>query len=93
MVSGLEVDPISISLVNRSDYGLSAGIFTRDLDASETFIASVNTGQVAVNLPTSGWDAHLPFGGFKDSGSLFKEQGTAGLDFYRRLKTVSVRAR
>lgn len=82
----------AISLVNDSDYGLSAGIFTGDLKASERFIAEVDTGQVAVNLPTSGWDAHLPFGGFKDSGSLFKEQGTAGLAFYRKLKTIAVRA-
>ena len=90
-ITGVDSLDEAISLVNGSNYGLSAGIFTRDLNASERFISGVDTGQVAVNLPTSGWDAHLPFGGFKDSGSLFKEQGTAGLGFYRKLKTIAVR--
>ena len=81
----------AIDIVNDSSYGLSAGIFTTDLAASHTFADRVNTGQVAVNLPTSGWDAHLPFGGFKDSGSLFKEQGAEGLRFYTRVKTVAMR--
>ena len=33
---------------------------------------------VSVNLPASGWDVHHPFGGFRDSGSPFKEQGAPG---------------
>lgn len=81
----------AIDLVNDSQYGLSAGIFTRDLSAAHQFADRVATGQVAVNLPTSGWDVHMPFGGFKDSGSLFKEQGVEGLGFYTRVKTVAMR--
>ena len=81
----------AIDLVNDSPYGLSAGIFTQDLAASHAFADRVSTGQIAVNLPTSGWDAHLPFGGFKDSGSLFKEQGVEGLRFYTRVKTVAMK--
>jgi acyl-CoA reductase-like NAD-dependent aldehyde dehydrogenase len=46
--------------------------------------------QVAVNLPTSGWDVHMPFGGFRESGSAFKEQGLDALRFYTRTKTVAV---
>jgi alpha-ketoglutaric semialdehyde dehydrogenase len=48
-------------------------------------------GQVSVNLPTSGWDVHHPFGGFRESGSAFKEQGGPGLRFYTRIKTSAVR--
>ena len=81
----------AIDLVNDSTYGLSAGIFTRSLEHSHAFAARVVTGQVSVNLPTSGWDVHLPFGGFKDSGSPFKEQGTGALGFYTRVKTVAMR--
>jgi NAD-dependent aldehyde dehydrogenases len=81
----------AIDLVNDSPYGLSAAIFTRDLGDSHAFVDRVMTGQVAVNLPTSGWDVHLPFGGFKDSGSPFKEQGTEGMGFYTRVKTVAMR--
>lgn len=81
----------AIDLVNASTYGLSASIFSRDLGTSHRFVAAADTGQVSVNLPTSGWDVQLPFGGFKDSGSLFKEQGTAALGFYTRLKTVAMK--
>jgi aldehyde dehydrogenase (NAD+) len=40
---------------------------------------------------TAGWDVHHPFGGFRESGSAFKEQGTPGLRFYTRIKTAAVR--
>jgi acyl-CoA reductase-like NAD-dependent aldehyde dehydrogenase len=36
-------------------------------------------------------DVHHPFGGFRDSGSAFKEQGSPGLRFYTRIKTSAVR--
>ncbi|GAB2558057.1 aldehyde dehydrogenase family protein [Leucobacter ruminantium] len=78
--------------VNDSSYGLSAAVFTRSLAAAERFIAEADTGQVSVNLPTSGWDIHHPFGGFKFSGSGYKEQGVEALGFYRRVKTAAVRA-
>jgi aldehyde dehydrogenase (NAD+) len=74
-------------------YGLSAAIFTDSLDATYEFADRMDTGQVAVNLPTAGWDVHLPFGGFRESGSAFKEQGAQGLEFYTRVKTVAMRHR
>jgi acyl-CoA reductase-like NAD-dependent aldehyde dehydrogenase len=82
----------AVELVNDSQYGLSAAVFTRDLGAAAYFEEYVNTGQVSVNLPTSGWDVHQPFGGFLDSGSAFKEQGLESLRFYTRVKTVAVRS-
>jgi aldehyde dehydrogenase (NAD+) len=81
----------AIGAVNDSSYGLSASIFTSSLRAANRFVDAVDTGQVAVNLPTSGWDVHHPFGGFKESGSPFKEQGLEGLRFYTRVKTAAVR--
>ena len=83
----------AIQAVNDSRYGLSASIFTRDLEAAHRFAAEVDVGNVAVNLPTAGWDVQHPFGGFKDSGSPFKEQGTAAFDFYCRTKTIAMRTR
>jgi len=82
----------AIDAANDSPYGLAAALFTDSVDASTRFIDSVEAGQVAVNLPTSGWDVHMPFGGWKLSGSGFKEQGLEGLRFYTRVKTVAVKA-
>jgi aldehyde dehydrogenase (NAD+) len=81
----------AVRLANDSSYGLSAAVFTNSLRLASEFIDRVDAGQVAVNLPTSGWDVHHPFGGFRDSGSAFKEQGAPGLRFYTRLKTAAVR--
>jgi aldehyde dehydrogenase (NAD+) len=81
----------AITIVNSSEYGLSASVFTRDMDAAHTFTSQVEAGNIGVNLPTSGWDVHMPFGGFKMSGSGEKEHGLDGLRFYTRTKTVAVR--
>jgi aldehyde dehydrogenase (NAD+) len=80
----------AVSAVNDSRYGLSAAIFTASLDRAHRFADVAEVGQVAVNLPTSGWDVHMPFGGFRESGSAFKEQGLDALRFYTRTKTVAV---
>jgi aldehyde dehydrogenase (NAD+) len=82
----------AIELANASEYGLSAGLFTRSLAATDEFLRRIEAGQAAVNLPTSGWDVHQPFGGFKLSGSPFKEQGLEALGFYTRTKTCAVQA-
>jgi alpha-ketoglutaric semialdehyde dehydrogenase len=81
----------AVRLTNDSSYGLSAAVFTTDLRRASEFIDRAEAGQVAVNLPTSGWDVHHPFGGFRESGSAFKEQGAPGLRFYTRIKTAAVR--
>ncbi|MFF0366437.1 aldehyde dehydrogenase family protein [Micromonospora sp. NPDC005087] len=83
----------AIDAVNDSAFGLSASIFTTGLAATDRFLDEADTGQVAVNLPTSGWDVHHPFGGFRLSGSAFKEQGVEALHFYTRVKTCAVRTR
>jgi alpha-ketoglutaric semialdehyde dehydrogenase len=80
----------AVEAANDSRYGLSASIFTTSLEHALRFADLVETGQVAVNLPTSGWDVHMPFGGFRESGSAFKEQGVDALRFYTRTKTVAV---
>jgi alpha-ketoglutaric semialdehyde dehydrogenase len=80
----------AVDAANDSEYGLSAAVFTQDLAAAHRFIRRAQVGQVAVNLPTSGWDVHHPFGGWKNSGSPFKEHGKHGLRFYTRVKTVAL---
>jgi len=81
----------AVRLANDTVYGLAAAVFTTSLTSASRFIDLAEAGQVAVNLPTAGWDVHHPFGGFRDSGSPFKEQGSPGLRFYTRIKTAAVR--
>ena len=80
----------AIAEVNDSRFGLAAAVFTASLSAAHRFLEEVECGQIAVNTTTSGWDVHHPFGGFGDSGSAFKEQGSAALRFYTRVKTVAI---
>jgi acyl-CoA reductase-like NAD-dependent aldehyde dehydrogenase len=82
----------ALALLNDSPYGLAAALYSNSNAAIQSFIADAHVGQVAVNLPTSGWDVHMPFGGHKASGSGHKEQGIEGLDFYRQTKTVAIAA-
>jgi alpha-ketoglutaric semialdehyde dehydrogenase len=81
----------AVGLANDCDYGLSAAVFTTSLGRACEFIDRAGAGQVSVNLPTSGWDVHQTFAGFRDSGSPFKEQGAPGLRFYTWLKTAAAR--
>jgi aldehyde dehydrogenase (NAD+) len=93
VISMITVDGVdaAISAVNDSAYGLSSSVITRSLASAMRFVDEVDTGQVSVNQPTSGWDIHHPFGGFKESGSAFKEQGVGALQFYTRVKTAAIR--
>ncbi len=80
----------AIELANRTRYGLSASLFTRDLRSALTYIHRIEAGLVRVNGDTTGVDPHAPFGGFKGSSSGSREQGPAAREFYTEIKTVQV---
>jgi len=80
----------AIDLANRTTYGLSASLFTRDLRAALDYINRIHVGLVRVNGDTTGVDPHAPFGGMKGSSSGSREQGPAAREFYTEIKTVQV---
>lgn len=79
----------AVALANDSDYGLGAGIHTRDLDRALRLADRVDAGYVMINEYFAGGPA-VPFGGIKDSGT-GRERGLVALESYLRLKTVVAR--
>ncbi|KAA0114666.1 aldehyde dehydrogenase [Mycolicibacterium sp. P9-22] len=79
----------AIALANATEYGLSASVHTRSLKWAERFAHGVTAGSLNVNLPTSGIEAHVAFGGLKDSGSGPPELGPDAMRFFSNQVTVS----
>jgi aldehyde dehydrogenase (NAD+) len=79
----------AIDLANDTDFGLTAAIWTRDVDRALAFVERVQAGMAVVNGPTYGSEPHMPFGGFKQSGNGFREAGTEALDVYSDWKSVA----
>ena len=80
----------ALGVVNSVEYGLSAAIYTRDINAALRAVDGINTGIVYVNAPTIGAEIPLPFGGTKHTGNGFREAGTRGIEQFSQLKTVYV---
>lgn len=78
----------AVRLANATRYGLSASIWTRDINAAHSIAAKVRAGTVWIN----GWgaiDPRLPWGGFKSSG-IGRELGWRGLDACTEEKVISI---
>lgn len=82
----------AIRLSNSSDYALSSGIFTRDMNQARRYIHEVEAGLAHVNIHTGFKDPSLPFGGWKDSGSGPPENGRPGLEFFVEQKAVYLKS-
>jgi acyl-CoA reductase-like NAD-dependent aldehyde dehydrogenase len=78
----------ALALANDTPFGLSAAIYTSSLAHAEHFKRNAEAGMVMVNLPTSGADYHVPFGGRKASSFGPREQGTTAREFYSIVKTA-----
>jgi alpha-ketoglutaric semialdehyde dehydrogenase len=92
VVSVMPVDNFdqAIEVANDVKYGLSASIYTRNVNNAFRAQRDLQTGIVYVNAPTIGAETHLPFGGIKNTGNGHRESGDAALDFYSEWKTVYI---
>lgn len=80
----------AIAMANDTPYGLSASIFTQDINNGYRAMRDVYTGIFYINAPTIGAETHLPFGGTKETGNGHREAGTAALDVYSEWKSIYV---
>src|SRR4026209_228551 len=80
----------AMEVANDCEYGLSSSIFTNDAARIFRFVDDIETGMTHINSPTTGGEAHVPFGGSKGTGIGDREQGSTALDFYTELKVVYV---
>ena len=83
---GSEEDGIRIA--NDTIYGLTSGVWTRDINKAYRFARAVRSGTVCVNCYDRG-DNSLPFGGFKQSG-IGRDKSLHALENYTQLKTTYI---
>src|SRR5262245_38514467 len=77
-------------LANRSQYGLVAGIWTRDINKAMALSSRIKSGQVYINTYGAGGGVELPFGGYKKSG-YGREKGLESLASYTQVKNVCIK--
>jgi aldehyde dehydrogenase (NAD+) len=80
----------ALEIANGVTYGLSASIYTRNVNLAYRAMRDFEAGIVYVNAPTIGAEIQLPFGGKKATGNGHREAGTAAIDFYSEWKTLYI---
>src|SRR5882672_10141636 len=80
----------AIEITNSVRYGLSAAIYTQDVNRAFHAMEETYTGIFYVNSSTIGAEVHLPFGGTKGTGNGHREAGTQVLDIFSEWKSVYV---
>jgi aldehyde dehydrogenase (NAD+) len=76
----------AVKVNNEVRYGLSSAIYTQDVNVAFRAMEDLQNGITYVNAPTIGAEAHLPFGGVKQTGNGHREGGWEVYDFYSETK-------
>ena len=71
---------------NGVKYGLSSSLYTRDVNLAFRALNELDNGITYINAPTIGAEAHLPFGGVKQTGNGHREGGWEVYEFYSETK-------
>jgi aldehyde dehydrogenase (NAD+) len=80
----------AIEVGNSVEYGLSASIYTQDINNAFTAMREMYTGIFYVNAPTIGAETHLPFGGTKNTGNGHREACVQALEVFSEWKSIYV---
>jgi aldehyde dehydrogenase (NAD+)/gamma-glutamyl-gamma-aminobutyraldehyde dehydrogenase len=86
-IMSVRSDAEALAIASDTQYGLHATVFTRDIDRALHMARSLPCGTVSVNGFSEG-DIKTPFGGYKMSGSLARDNGTEALAQYMQTKTI-----
>ncbi len=76
----------AFAINNDVKYGLSSSLYTRDVNLAFRALNELDNGITYINAPTIGAEAHLPFGGVKQTGNGHREGGWEVYDFYSETK-------
>lgn len=79
-----------IRIMNDTIYGLSSSLYTANINDAYTAIRDIKAGITYINAPTIGAEAHMPFGGVKQTGNGHREGGWTVYEFFSEWKTVYV---
>ena len=77
----------ALRVANSTRYGLAASVFTARADVARRFAAGIESGMIHVNHGTAS-QAHVPFGGRKDSGAGAFSIGPTARDFFTTVKVI-----
>jgi aldehyde dehydrogenase (NAD+) len=80
----------AVEIGNGVRYGLSASIYTADVNRAFRAMNEMYTGIFYVNSSTIGAEVHLPFGGTKATGNGHREAGTQVLDIFTEWKSIYI---
>jgi acyl-CoA reductase-like NAD-dependent aldehyde dehydrogenase len=78
----------AVRLANNTQYGLSAEVYTTDLEKGERVAKQINAGTVAINTDNF-FKPECPFGGCKKSG-MGREYGEIGMKEFSQVKLIAV---
>jgi len=79
----------AIAVANDSEYGLSAGIISRDEDRGMAVARRLETGMVHINDSSVNDEANIPFGGVKNSG-MGRQNGKYSVDAFSELRWITL---
>jgi len=80
----------AVKIHNSTPYGLSASLFTKDINTAFSFFDDIESGVCYINAPTYGSEPHMPFGGVKNSGLGYREAGWAAIEAFSEVKTIYI---
>lgn len=80
----------AVNILNNTKYGLSSSIFTNNVNDAFRAVRDIRAGITYVNGATIGAEAHMPFGGVKETGNGHREGGWTVYDFYTEWKAVYI---